>query len=86
MEKSGTIEDLQKDMEESRLEPFPMVPLEIAMAVTREKLDTSIREILEQSGLSIYLFDYCLQSVMADVRKADQDQIRLQSLPQKGEQ
>lgn len=83
--KSGTEEELQKDLESCGVYKYDAseVSLEVALALTRTKLDTTIRSILVESGLSLSLFDYVLTSVLADIRKADADTIRMNSIPTK---
>lgn len=83
--KSGTEEELKKDLESCGFyqQDASEVSLEVALALTRTKLDTVIRNVLAESGLSLSLFDYVLTSVLADIRKADADTIRMNSIPTK---
>lgn len=53
------------------------VPLEFALAKVRNDVDTALQTILEQSQLPLFLFDYVITSVLADIRKADADTTRM---------
>ena len=79
--KHGTEEELRRDLDSCGFREFatPM-DVETAMALTRTKLDTTIRKIIGESGLSLSLFDYVLTSVLSDIRKADADTQRINSL------
>lgn len=50
--------------------------MENVMASTRMKIDNAMQTILQESGLPLYLFDYLVTSVQADIRKADMDLLR----------
>ena len=83
--KQGTEEELQKDLETCGAYQYDSseVDLETAFALTRAKLDVTIRNIISESGLSLSLFDYVLMSIMADIRKADADTLRMNNIPTK---
>lgn len=72
-ERSGTLEDLQRDIENSGPQP----PLETILADTRMKIDEALSSILAESKLPLFLFDYLITSVQNDMRKADLDMIRM---------
>ena len=72
-ERSGTLEDLQRDIENSGFQP----PLETVLAETRMKIDDALSGILAESKLPLFLFDYLITSVQNDMRKADLDMIRM---------
>lgn len=72
-ERSGTLEDLQRDIENSGPQP----PLETILADTRMKIDEALSSILAESKLPLFLFDYLISSVQNDMRKADLDMIRM---------
>lgn len=74
--KTGTIEDFQKDLDSCGFYPEPELPLDAQMAATRIRLDEAIQQILAESGLPLFLFDYLIASVQNDIRKADADMIR----------
>ena len=87
IKKTGDIEELKKDLEKCGFYPDPeceevarqvTMPLDAKLAVTRVRLDEAIREILEQSGLPLHLFDLLLDSIQSDIRKADADATRFQ--------
>lgn len=72
-ERSGTLEDLQRDIENSGPQP----PLETTLADARMKIDEALSSILAESKLPLFLFDYLISSVQNDMRKADLDMIRM---------
>lgn len=76
--KTGTLEELQKDLDACGFypEPEPERTLDSIMSATRIKLDNAIQSILMESGLPLYLFDLLITSVQNDIRKADLDMIR----------
>lgn len=81
--KSGTLEELQKDMAECGFHPDEIqntVPLEMMMAKAKIQLDSAVQQILQESGLPLYLFDYLIASVQADIRKADNDLLRVKNV------
>lgn len=76
MEKrTGTIEDLKRDIENSGFHEQP--PLETVVARTRMQIDDALTKILAESGLPLFLFDYLITSVQNDIRKADLDMMRV---------
>lgn len=75
IEKTGTVEELQKDLAECGF--HPQKPLDVAMAEARAQIDNALQGILQGSGLPLYLFDYLVTSVLADIRKADLDTMRM---------
>lgn len=77
--KSGTLEELKKDMEQCGFHPDPACSLEAGMAKARMQIDIALAQILQESGLPLFLFDYLVTSVQSDIRKADLDTIRMQS-------
>lgn len=79
MEKTGTLEELKADMEQCGFYP-DTPPLESTMALARIKIDNALRGILTESNLPLYLFDYLITSVQADIRKADLDTERAKYL------
>ena len=77
-EKSGTLEELQKDMKQCGFHNTAEdVPLEIKITQTRVQVDNLFQQILVETGLPLYLFDYVVTNVLADIRKADADTTRL---------
>lgn len=77
IEKSGTLEDLQEDMKQCGFHSDDTQPsLDCVMASARIDIDNALREILAKSELPLFLFDYLVTSVQADIRKADLDAIR----------
>ena len=88
--KTGTIEELNEDLKTCGFKEEPIAPVQInlegAMAIARTKLDTAVRNILSESGLSLSLFDYVATSVLADIRKADIDTLRINNLSTKSAQ
>ena len=81
--KTGTMEDLKKDMEECGFYPDnPQPPLEAVMADARMKIDNALQSILAESKLPLFLFDYLITSVQCDIRKADLDTIRIANMSQ----
>ena len=76
MEKrTGTLEDLKRDIENCGFHPAP--PLETVVARTRMQIDDALTKILAESGLPLFLFDYLITSVQNDIRKADLDMMRV---------
>lgn len=77
-EKTGTLEELKKDIENSgiHLDPDPQPPLEVILAQTRMRIDEALTKILTEAGIPLFLFDYLISSVQNDIRKADLDLIR----------
>ena len=75
MTKTASMEEFERDLKECGLHPLP--PLEVVMAETRMQIDEALSNILERSGLPLYLFDYLLTSVQNDMRKADLDTMRM---------
>lgn len=77
-EKSGTLEELQADMKQCGFHPDETESqLEGLMALTRMKIDNALQEILAESNLPLFLFDYLITSVQSDIRKADLDTTRV---------
>lgn len=77
-EKTGTIEELQADMKQCGFHPDEAESqLEGLMALTRMKIDNALQEILAESNLPLFLFDYLITSVQSDIRKADLDTTRV---------
>ena len=82
-QKTGTFEDLQKDLDDCGFKESPIqleANVESVMAIARMKLDTAVRNILNESGLSLSLFDYVIMSVIADIRKADADNMAINTM------
>ena len=86
--KEGTVKELAEDIkacgfypeEPAKTKSDAEIPIEQAIAKTKLELDASIQEILSHSGLPLYLFDYLVTSVLADIRKADLDILRTQKV------
>ena len=86
--KEGTVKELAEDIKACGFYPEEPaedkaeseIPIEQAIAKTKLELDASIQEILSHSGLPLYLFDYLITSVLADIRKADLDILRTQKV------
>jgi hypothetical protein len=89
--KEGTVKELAEDIKACGFYPGEQlkpvedkteseIPIEQAIAKTKLELDASIQEILSHSGLPLYLFDYLITSVLADIRKADLDILRTQKV------
>lgn len=86
--KEGTVKELAEDIkacgfypeEPAETKTEAEIPIEQAIAKTKLELDASIQEILSHSGLPLYLFDYLITSVLADIRKADLDILRTQKV------
>lgn len=77
-EKSGTLEELQEDMKQCGFHNTAEdVPLEIKITQARVQVDNLFQQILVETGLPLYLFDYVVTNVLADIRKADADTTRL---------
>lgn len=55
------------------------ISLEVLMAKVRADVDGCLEKILSESNLPLFLFDYVVTSVLADIRKADVDMLRMQS-------
>ena len=72
-ERSGTLEDLQRDIANSGPQPL----LETVLAETRMKIDDALSSILAESKLPLFLFDYLITSVQNDMRMADLNMIRM---------
>ena len=75
-QKKGTTEELMEDIKNCgfhSVEPS----LEAILATARMEIDNSMQDILTRSKLPLYLFDYLVMSVLADIRKADLDTIRM---------
>lgn len=77
-EKHGTLEELKEDIKNCgfHADSDMQVSLETLLAQTRIQIDTALTEILQKSGLPLFLFDYLISSVQNDIRKADLDVIR----------
>lgn len=69
--KTGTKEELEKDLAESVFHEEKRDPLEVTMARTRLQLDGTIQQILADSGLPIYLFLFLMKDIENDMREAD---------------
>ena len=83
-EKSGTLEELQEDMKQCGFHTVedtdPSIgelPLDVRITQARLQIDDIFQKILTDSKLPLYLFDYIVTSVLADIRKADADTLRL---------
>jgi hypothetical protein len=76
-EKTGTIEELHADMKQCGFHKADDVPLEVKMSQVRLQVDDMFQRMLVESELPLYLFDYVVMSVLADIRKADADTARL---------
>ena len=77
--KTGTTEEFMEDAKNCGFHPVEP-SLEAILATARMEIDNSMQDILARSKLPLYLFDYLVMSVLADIRKADLDMIRM-SLP-----
>ena len=76
-EKSGTLEELQEDMKQCGFHTVEELPLDVRITQARLQIDDTFQKILMDSKLPLYLFDYIVTSVLADIRKADADTLRL---------
>lgn len=76
-EKTGTVQELLEDVKECGFHPTEEPPLEVRLTQARLQIDEAFQQILQQSGLPLVLFDYAVTSVLADIRKADADTLRL---------
>lgn len=76
--KNGDMEELIEDLQDSGTfhSEEGTVPLETAIAKVRIDVDNALQQILAESQIPLFLFDYIVTSVLADIRKADLDMIR----------
>lgn len=84
-QKTGTAEELLKDLKENGKVTIATgsIPLDRVLAKVRIDVDNALQQLLEQSQLPLFLFDYVVTSVLADIRKADLDVLRTQNLDAK---
>jgi hypothetical protein len=78
--KTGTAEEFAEDVKKCGFHPVEP-SLEAILATARMEIDNSMQDILTRSKLPLYLFDYLVMSVLADIRKADLDAIRMNIMP-----
>lgn len=76
-EKTGTIQEFIEDAKNCGFHPTEELPLEVRLTRARLQIDEAFQKILTDSKLPLSVFDYVVTSVLADIRKADADTIRL---------
>lgn len=76
-EKTGTIQEFIEDTKECGFHPTEELPLEVRLTQARLQIDEAFQKILTDSKLPLSIFDYVVTSVLADIRKADADTLRL---------
>jgi hypothetical protein len=79
-QKTGTVEEFMDDLKNCGFHETAEPSLESIMAVARAEIDTAMQDILARSKLPLYLFDYLIISVLADIRKADIDSVRINKM------
>lgn len=78
--------DAGVDLDKGEADATAEISLETLMACTRNDVDNCLQKILERSRLPLFLFDYVVMSVVADIRKADMDTLRINAVNDRSNQ